>query len=450
MVHRTVSIGVPLLAVLLTTAVMLAISVLGFMITERQLTDLRLSKAAAVARTVQADFDRALGYGIPLRAVEGAVPYLEGIAERNPDLRFFAITDRTGQRLYYAGMGRRRLDPLLDEMASRSAGMAPVEVSGFVVLRLPFRDGAGFLQVGVQRKQIRDHLAEDLPRGMAFILAMALVVRALMSAAVRRAVSAPLDRLLAVLEAGAAGRFRDLLGGRPRDGIGEAMLACNAAIQRLHDQRQRFILHADEVRAAVFDADVAREVEQMRGRTLEQLGDGLGAPPVRRMTPLPASGALFSVLAPAAASASVMGALSAGGLPAFETAVVAGVAGVAGIAVGAMIRNTRITAVLGAAVIAAAAGTVLLGNSGFVGMLSLLLLAAAGGGLVLGAALRLGSGGRLGGALAILFGVAQGVLIGGLLGGAVLAANPATLAVFAVALALGAFAAAVRLSAGRS
>ncbi|NYZ17576.1 hypothetical protein HL658_33960, partial [Azospirillum sp. RWY-5-1] len=284
-------LGAVLLALLAAALAMIGVSAAAFLTTERELSETRLAKAATVANAVQADLDRALAYRVPLDKLEGVGEFLEGIVARNPDLRFFAVTGPKGERLHYAGIGRRRLDPVLDIVdgalaAGPSAAMAvdgrPIQALEFLVLRYPLRDGAGTLMVAIQPKQIREQLFQELPRALAFAAAVLLLVFELTGSTVQEAFRAPLGRLGRAMMDVADGRFGTLLGRRPRDGLGRAMFAFNATVFRVHELRQRFVAHADEVRTAVFDADVAAEVERTRDRTLAALGDGLAEPPVRR------------------------------------------------------------------------------------------------------------------------------------------------------------------------
>lgn len=449
-VPRSVAVGVPFLAVLAALAAMLGVSLIAYGATETQLAQFRLSKAAAVGRAVQKDLDRAIGYGIPLARIDGMGGYLEGLAERNPDLRFFAVTGADGNRLYYAGIGRRRLDPILAEIESRPDDGKPMETGGFLVLRLPLRETAGHVYVAVQPRQIGERLVDDLPRAVAGVLAVLLVIRVLATAALHRGFRAPLFRLAGTLTAGAAGRFDTLMGPRPRDAIGRAMLACNAVVQGLYDQRQRFVLHVDEVRGAVFEAEVAKEVERTRDRILAALGAGLSAPPQRRGPRFTGDGSVYAVLAPAAAVTAVLAALAAGDLPAAQTAVVGGVAGVAGVVIGAMLPAAGVAARSAAALLAVAAAVIASGQAGFAGILSMLLIAAAAGGIAVGAVLRAGMPAHRRARAAAILSLLQGVAIACLTGGLALAGDAVALGCTALALAVGAVAATAPPPVGRT
>ena len=261
------------------------VGVLGTRAAEEQLAEARLAKAAAVGRAVQRDLHRALGHGIPLDRVEGMTAYLQGIAERNPDLHVLAVTAADGRTLHTAGSGR-------------TVGEGPGAV------RLPLRAGstvAGHLLVAVDSGRVRAQIVGDLAGIALGAAAVLLLVAELAAALVQTAVRAPLGRLERALAAGAAGEFGTLLGRRPRDQIGRALLAFNAAVFHLHERRQRFAAHAEEVRGAVFDAGIAAEVDRTRSHTLARLGDGTATAPVRADDPRPGDARAGMALLSAAA-----------------------------------------------------------------------------------------------------------------------------------------------------
>ncbi len=313
--------GVPILILLTALLTMIAVGLLGTFVAEEQLGETRAAKAAAVAEAVQYDLERALSLGIPLDRIEGISAYLKGIQGRNPDLGFLLVTGEDGAWMHGAApFAVSRLTALVDSLrglpspSARAAALQPIARDGYLIVRLPLRrvgsavapvNGptalppataaldrakavargtgvAGHVLVGVQPGQVRSQIAEDLLAvalgGAAVLLLLAQVAEALVEASVR----APLARLSRLMERAIAGDFGALIGRRSPDAVGRVLHAFNAAVFRMHDRRQRFAAHADEVRGAVFDPDVARAVEQTRDETLAALGDGLNSPP-RRM-----------------------------------------------------------------------------------------------------------------------------------------------------------------------
>ncbi|MBP2230380.1 HAMP domain-containing protein [Azospirillum agricola] len=322
---RLFSLGLPAVVLLAALLTMAGVGLLGTLLAQEQLGEARAAKAAAVAEAVQHDLQRAIGHGIPLDRMEGVAAYLQGIAGRNPDLGFLAVTGADGGRLHAVLPDASRLDAArfdalaaslrgLAPPASREAAIQPIARDDRLVVRLPLRAAAtagtagtaapvvGHVLVGVEPEQVRRQIAGELAVvGMgaaAILLLLAEIAGAMAQASVR----APLDRLARVMRAAAAGDFGTLIGRRPRDQLGRALFAFNAAVFRLHDRRQRFAAHAEEVRAAVFDPEVARAVETTRRDALAALGPGLETAPRRVADARAVDARAFAALAAAAAT----------------------------------------------------------------------------------------------------------------------------------------------------
>ncbi|WP_431854348.1 HAMP domain-containing protein [Azospirillum sp.] len=342
---RRFTLGIAGTAVGAALIAMAGVGLLGTFAAEEQLADARLAKAMAVGHAVQRDLHRALGHGIPLDRVEGMTAYLQGIAERNPDLHRLAVTAADGRTLHAAGPG---------------------SAEGPSAVRLPLHAGSavvGHLLVAVDPGAARAQIAGELTGVVLGAAALLLLVAELAGALVQAAVRAPLDRLARALAAGAAGDFGTLLGRRPRDQIGRALLAFNAAVFHLHERRARFAAHAEEVRGAVFDPGIADQVEQTRARALERLGDGTATTPRRLTDARPGDVRAYTVLLSAA--------MVSGCLDNLDAAT--GLAALFGLVVGWFVPSswTRIDTALAAVALGAAAllGAVpMVGAAGAVGL----------------------------------------------------------------------------------
>lgn len=364
--QRRFLLGIPLLVLAAALLTMIAVGLLGTQLAEEQLGETRAAKAAAVAEAVQYDLERAIALGIPLERIEGISAYLKGIQGRNPDLGFLLITGEDGAWMHGAApFAIGRLDALVDSLrgmavpATRSAALQPIARDSFLIVRLPLRAAipaatgaggagasgratAGHVLVGVQPGQVRSQIAGELLTvalgGVAVLLLLAQVAGALVEASFR----APIARLSQLMERAIAGDFGTLIGRRPEDQVGRVLHAYNAAVFRVHDRRQRFAAHADEVRGAVFDPEVAQAVEKTRVETLAALGPGLERAPRRVVDPRANDGRAYGALAMAATLLLVLtgaeagaapGALAAGGWPWAIAVGAAGAAGLAGLAV---------------------------------------------------------------------------------------------------------------------
>ncbi len=402
--HRSFMLGIPAVILLAAALAMAGIGLLGTWLAQEQLGEARAAKAAAVAEAVQHDLERAIGYGIPLPRIEGVGAFLQGIADRNPDIGFLALTGTDGALLQSAATGgslpdHKQMETLASSLRSlptpetRAATLQPIERDGFLILRLPVRIGrlssegggggvgqppAGHVLVGVQPGQVRGQIAGELATVALGGLAVLLLLAELAGVLARASFRAPLRRLARAMEEAAAGRFATLLGRRPRDQVGRLLFSFNALVFGLHERRQRFAAHAEEVRAAVFDPEVAEAVDRTRRSALEALGSGLEAAPRREVDSRADDIHSFALLAASAATMLVpaagasAGDLSGGMLAALPAVALAGLA--AGYAIPARLR--RITALLAAllllaaAVAAVAAPSAPVPASGFLGALS--------------------------------------------------------------------------------
>ncbi|WP_434613406.1 HAMP domain-containing protein [Azospirillum sp. B2RO_4] len=380
--HRSFLLGIPAVILLAAALAMAGIGLLGTWLAQEQLGEARAAKAAAVAEAVQHDLERAIGYGIPLPRIEGVGAFLQGIADRNPDIGFLALTGADGTLLQSAATGGslpggKQMETMAGSLRSlptpetRAATLQPIERDGFLILRLPVRIGrlssegggggvgqppAGHVLVGVQPGQVRGQIAGELATVALGGLAVLLLLAELAGVLARASFRAPLRRLARAMEEAAAGRFATLLGRRPRDQVGRLLFSFNAVVFGLHERRQRFAAHAEEVRAAVFDPEVAEAVDRTRRSALEALGTGLEAAPRREVDSRADDIHSFALLAASAAAMLALGAgagigdLSGGMLAALPTVAVAGLVG--GHAIPARLR--RIAALLAALLLLAA------------------------------------------------------------------------------------------------
>ncbi|CAO3423863.1 HAMP domain-containing protein [Azospirillum doebereinerae] len=438
--HRRFTLGLPAVILLAALLAMAGVGLLGTLLAQEQLGEARAAKAAAVAEAVQHDLERAIGYGIPLERIQGVEAYLQGIAGRNPDLGFLAVTGTGGGRLYGAPVAdAARLDTLAESLrgeatpATRAATLQPIARDGFLIVRVPIRIGrgaaegggaetvrpnAGHVLVGVQPKQVRGQILGELVAVACGALAVLVLLAEVAGALSRASFRAPLVRLARVMEEAAGGRFTTLIGRRPRDQVGRVLFAFNAAVYGLHDRRQRFAAHAEEVRSAVFDPEVAGAVERTRAEALAALGSGLETAPRRVVDARSDDARPYAALAATAATLAATAGLVVVGPPGGPTTTVAGllaaalVGGFAGFAVPA--RWRRWSALLAVVGMALAAGLLLRG-----GALPGLLLGALCGGVSTGLAVAYARRQVGEGAFFIARAAAAGLLAAGLWGEAV-------------------------------
>jgi hypothetical protein len=259
---------------------------------ERGLVTALEGKAKAHARIVRSDVELALQLGIPLAELPGAYDYLENGAQADPDIRFVAITDPDLGRLHYGGIGRARLDPLLDTEPVRAVAasvashpdqpLRAVSVNGFSITPAPLFDDdhhAGFIVVAVQGKQVQEALLERLaglvPAGLAFLI----LLLELVAWTVARSLEEPWRRLRRMMRRLVDGRRLIWSARHDRSELGMAMRLANGIFHRLKDQAERVGMRASEAERAVFDPTVARAVREH--------ADALYEPPLAALVKAP-------------------------------------------------------------------------------------------------------------------------------------------------------------------
>jgi hypothetical protein len=242
---------------------------------ERGLVAALEGKARTHARLVRSDVELALALGIPLDVLPGAYDYLEGGSQRDEDIRFVAITDPDLARLYYGGIGRARLDPLLDSEALRTlaasvAGhpdqpLRSVVVEGFSLTPAPLFEGnrhAGFVVVAVQGQQIHEALVARLAGLVPAALAFLVLLLELVAWSASSLLEEPWRRLRRMMARLVDGRRLLWSARHDKSELGMAMRLVNGIFHRLKDRAERVAMRASEAERAVFDPAIAKAVRE--------------------------------------------------------------------------------------------------------------------------------------------------------------------------------------------
>jgi hypothetical protein len=307
------------------------VSVVAIDETRAALDAVRVGEATAAARRVRSDLERAVRYGIPLAELRGVDEYLAERASRSSVLRALAVVDQDGRRLYHAGMEGGPTDQLLAKLppATPKDGDATQSLAtdSMIVLRVPLRGSAAAVVVGIEAGATDDAFMKDVLGMWPFWLGCLLLAIAWANIAVREGIIEPTGRLASAMAAATAGLFDTLLVRRARDPIGQCLLAFNRVVAGLHARRQSFAAHADEVREAVFEAEVASAAERLREETLASLGEGMALLPRKVDDPRASDADWYATLTGAGATLST--AQAAAMLPSWEPALLFGAIGAA-------------------------------------------------------------------------------------------------------------------------
>jgi uncharacterized membrane protein len=321
----------PFLAVLLALVALAVVSLLGFGETRETLTRVRVAGATAAARSIAADLDRAIGYGVPLTELPGVEPYLETRLGSLSELRFFVVTGSDGRRLYHSGIGASQVDDLVARVTPElladgwaEEGLARLDIEPFALVRVPLVAESGAVWAAVEPGEITRNLTRKILAAWPFWVGCLLLALAWAAVAVRGGVLEPLARLAAAMRAAGEGRFDRLLVRRARDGVGQCLLAFNAIVAGLHARRLGVIAQAEDVRHAVFDPEVAAAAAVAQDAALADLGEGLATCPERFRDPRSSDADLFALTLAAAGLMTITDGVVAGLPPLPIMIVVAG------------------------------------------------------------------------------------------------------------------------------
>lgn len=110
------------------------------------------AKAQVITRIVQHQIEKAVNSGIPYSSMNGVEAYLERIRNKNPEVLFILLTDKTGRVLYEAGSAARAFDsdPRTGKISLRPGYYnvaEPVNLQDVSV---------GWVQIGVNERFVRE------------------------------------------------------------------------------------------------------------------------------------------------------------------------------------------------------------------------------------------------------------------------------------------------------
>jgi methyl-accepting chemotaxis protein len=181
-------------AVLVATGVLLLVitanTLVNISVTTGRYREALIARTAALAEGVRREINKAVGFGLPLNALEGMGDKLRALMEEDPDLAGVQIMDASGRVLY---AGERSLENTFpDDEAGKKALAAPAPMVHFYVDRtggryenvIPLSGGDGkklgvfriALREDAVKRQVSSLLLWSLAVGVvSFIAAMTLV-----------------------------------------------------------------------------------------------------------------------------------------------------------------------------------------------------------------------------------------------------------------------------------
>lgn len=240
-----------LLTIVLILLVWGGVATVGLGLARQALVPVHGATAEAVARAIAGQVERALGYGIPLKELEGVDKYLADVMAEQPKIRALQLTGPEGAVLF------ARLAP----------GAKPEEGR----IRRPLKQGdtvVGHVLVGYAEAAVaRD--SDRLSLTLIFALLLAgLPVLEILRCWTGRSLVEPIRQLEGMVRAGAAGDFSVRPTAEGRGEIGRAAIALGRLSRHLTRRRLELEGRAEDARSEAYDAGAATRIEAILATAL--------------------------------------------------------------------------------------------------------------------------------------------------------------------------------------
>jgi len=273
------------MALLLVPAIVFSVYALGEF--QREMLPEMDKKAAAVSRSLSAQFNRALALGIPLSRMVGAKAVLEPVLKNNAEIAYVGITDAHGRLMLSVGRGA---DPerLRAAVGGRTVEQARLDAAPVTIHAGPYSDSsipiganrrvAGYLHVGVDEGIVRERI-QDIMYDVAIVVVVSgLVAFEILLFLVSRGISGPLSQVDEVVRRVSQGDLTHIVAATSFDEIGRLQRAFNGVINRLHDQYHRLARYVQEIQLFHYDPSVVARVGAVSGHLGERLRFQAGRP----------------------------------------------------------------------------------------------------------------------------------------------------------------------------
>lgn len=232
-----------------------------------------LSKSATMADFLAADVKLALSYGIPINKLVGVSEYFDERRADHPEINFIALLAADGRPLYVAGTYLEGSERAVKENAARqliagtSAPTGATDPRATYVVMRPVRTASAAVAaivIGTDPDFVNRQI-----EGLAYDIGIILLVSLFLAFEVAVALLAvgavrPMNQLLTLMRAAAAGNFHRRIAYRANDDIGRAIHQFNRVVETLNDHYGRL--------AAQLAGDAPLE---LKGR-LQAIGDRFG------------------------------------------------------------------------------------------------------------------------------------------------------------------------------
>ncbi|MFD2264245.1 HAMP domain-containing protein [Lacibacterium aquatile] len=264
-----------LLTLVLILLAWAGVAIIGLGLARQALAPVHGATAEAVARAVAGQVDRALGYGIPFKELEGVDRYLADVMAEQPRIRSLQLVDSGGAVLF----------------ARAASGAKPD--GGFV--GRPLRQGdrvIGEVRVGYAETAVaRDTDRVSLTLVFALLLA-GLPVLEILRCWSGRSLVEPIRQIETMVRAGGDGDFSHRPVAEGRGEIGQAAIALGRLSRHLTRRRLELEGRAEDARSDAYDTGTSARIDGVLSAALSpyRIADAATRPqvaslerPVRRL-----------------------------------------------------------------------------------------------------------------------------------------------------------------------
>lgn len=236
-----------------------------------------------IGRSIAAQLERALAFGIPARELVGVDAWFAEIVAANPVVVALAITDDAGALLAGHSVPPALQAALAQRQAPRSGPVGSLHVSTLSLKGADPARAAAWLHVAGEAPAAP---AAPLLAALAVVLAVVAGVAWGLWRVLRAQLGQPLQRAREALTGLVAGRLHPLAGSPQRHPAAVWQSAMAARLQGLAARNQAVLFKAAEVRAAHFDPQILQRIDELAAPAAERHRQARAAAPSEPGGPL--------------------------------------------------------------------------------------------------------------------------------------------------------------------
>ncbi len=200
-------------------------------------------KAVAVGQSLEKQISRGLNYGIPLEKMRGTAEFLEVARKSHVEIKYVAITDKSGKVLFSVGDAPAGLAGHLGKVAGDGFPSGDSRrVDKLLLSAVPLKAGdqiVGGLHVGVDQKFVQNKLEDIIYDVLIVLLVSLLITFELLLFLMTANISRPMESVHMLMSRVEVGDFRQNLAHDSRDEVGRFITTLNGLINEVNSHYQQ-------------------------------------------------------------------------------------------------------------------------------------------------------------------------------------------------------------------